>query len=498
MEAGRVRLDSRVLFGALLLAVILVGAACSPSEQPSPPASAAPSSPTAAPSTALVPSSEPSAVVAPSPTSAPTPTLIPLERPLASKGSIAVVRADGTLWMVDVGGRMTPFADAQQGNYGFPAWSPDGSKLASIRTTATGGAIAVFDLGAAGSGAAMPPEPKVIFQSTTVDPFYLSWSPDGKQVSFLANDAGSLALRIAAADGSSVLDGTGPGAVIRTGSPLYFDWIDPDHLFAHIGTGAEAFLGEIDRAGDGVAPAIPTPGTFRSVDVSHDGKYVGYVRAGTNGKDAVVVAQRDASHAHSMPVFDIAAVGFSPTADVLAAIGSTAPVETPVGFPNGPLRLLDARSGKVRTLLDGQVVGFSWSPDGKTIAALRLVEVFDGGALGSPAPSGSGASAGSPAAASASPVASAAPSRTEIRLTFIDVASGDIRSDPSVTPSITYINAVLAYFDQYSLSHRLWAPDSSSIILPELAQDGSEHIGVLYPDGASPVSFEGTLAFWSP
>ena len=91
-----------------------------------------------------------------------------------------------------------------------------------------------------------------------------------------------------------------------------------------------------------------------------------------------------------------------------------------------------------------------------------------------------------------------APSRTEIRLTFIDVASGDIRSDPSVTPSITYINAVLAYFDQYSLSDRLWAPDSSSIILPKLAQDGSQRIGVLYPDGASPVSFEGTLAFWSP
>ena len=279
------------------------------------------------------------------------PTQIPLERPLASKGSIAVVRADGTLWMVDVAGRMTPFADAGQGNYGFPAWSPDGTKLASIRTSATGGAIAVFDLGADGGGATPPPEPRVIFQSATVDPFYLSWSPDGTQVSFLANDSGSLALRVAAADGSSVLDGTGPGAVIRTGSPLYFDWIDAKHLFAHIGTGAEAFLGEIDRAGTGVAPAIPTPGTFRSADVSHDGKYVGYVRAGADGKEAVVVAQRDATHAHSMPVFDIGAVEFSPTADVLAAIGSTEPVETSIGFPSGPLRLLDAGSGKVRTLL---------------------------------------------------------------------------------------------------------------------------------------------------
>ena len=493
MEAGRVRLDSWVLFGALALTVILVGAACSPSEQPSPSASAPPPIfATAGPSTANAPTAAPSAGLAATPAPVPVPTQIPLERPLASKGSIAVVRADGTLWMVDVAGRMTPFADARQGNYGFPAWSPDGTKLASIRTSATGGQIAVFDLGADGGGATPPPEPRVIFQSATVDPFYLSWSPDGTQVSFLANDSGSLALRVAAADGSSVLDGTGPGAVIRTGSPLYFDWIDTKHLFAHIGTGAEAFLGEIDRAGTGVAPAIPTPGTFRSADVSHDGKYVGYVRAGADGKEAVVVAQRDATHAHSMPVFDIGAVEFSPTADVLAAIGSTEPVETSIGFPSGPLRLLDARSGKVQTLLGGQVVGFSWSPDGKTIAALRLVDVFDGGTIGSPAPSASGTPASSSAAASA------APSRTEIRLTFVDVASGDIRSDPNVTPSITYINAVLAYFDQYALSHRLWSPDSSAIILPQLAQDSSEHIGILYADGGTPVTFEGTLAFWSP
>ena len=126
MEAGRVRLDSRVLFGALGLSVMMVGAACSPSEQPSPSASAPPLIfSTAAPSTALVPSPGPSAVVVPTTTPAPVPTQIPLERPLAAKGSIAVVRADGTLWMVDVGGRMTPFADAAQGNYGFPVWSPD-------------------------------------------------------------------------------------------------------------------------------------------------------------------------------------------------------------------------------------------------------------------------------------------------------------------------------------------------------------------------------------
>jgi hypothetical protein len=168
------------------------------------------------------------------------------------------------------------------------------------------------------------------------------------------------------------------------------------------------------------------------------------------------------------------------------------PVAASVGFPIGPLRLIDAQSGKVRTLLDGDVLGFAWSPDGKTIAAIRFVNVPAGGVLPSAAPGASGAS-GPPA-----PSASAEAARTEIRLTFIDVASGDIRSDPNVRPSVTYVNGVLAYFDQYALSHHLWAPDSSSILLPELTNEGTEQINVFYPDGGAPVAFDGTLAFWSP
>ena len=35
-----------------------------------------------------------------------------------------------------------------------------------------------------------------------------------------------------------------------------------------------------------------------------------------------------------------------------------------------------------------------------------------------------------------------------------------------VVPGATFVNDVLAYFDQYALSHRLWAPDSSSFLLP--------------------------------
>jgi WD40 repeat protein len=457
----------------MLVAVALVGAACSPTT-PEPSPSAA---------TLLFPSAlpTPSATSTPaSPTRAPAATFAVPDRPLASKGKIALVRQDGSLWLVDADGRPLLLASGDAGTFGFPTWSPDGSLIAAVQTSVTQATILVFDVEAAAS--LLPVEPRVIFQSKTIGPFYLSWTPDGKDVSFLASDAEALKLWIAPADGSAPTDGSGPGAVVRAGNPFYFDWIDSDRMFAHIGTGSDAFLGEIGRDGVAIGAALRTPGVFRSADVSADGKYVGYVRAGPTGEDAVVVAERDASREHSMPVYGLTAVDFSPTDATLASIGPIEPTTTPAGVPIGPLRLLDARTGAVRSLLEGPVVTFAWSPDGKTIAAIGLVRVPDGSAV-----------------SSASPEASAAPTGSvEVRMWFVDVASGDILSEPEVLPAQRYVQGLMEYFDQYALSHRLWAPDSSSILLPQSQPDGSTHLDVFFPDGGTPIPLEGDIGFWSP
>ncbi len=460
---------------ACLVAVTLVAAACSPSNpEPSATSSAAVAS-SATPSGAT-----PVPTAVPSPTSTPKATSAPVDRPLASSGSVAIVREDGSLWMVGADGAPMLLAAVTNGPYGFPTWSPDGSRVAAIRTSLDEAAIVVFDTERA--TAVLPPAPVVIFRSGTVGPFYLSWTPDGKNVSFLANEGDGLALRIAPADGSAPLDGSGPGAVIRTGSPFYFDWIDSRHLLAHIGTGTDAFLGEIDKTGAAVGKATKSPGDFRSADVSGDGRFLGFVRAGTNGADAVVVAARDGSGEASMPVFGLTAVDFGPTDDTLASIGATEPTTTPLGVPVGPLRLLDAQTGMTRTLLDGPVVSFAWAPDGKTIAAIRLVQV-----------------AGGSNASTASPTTSPAPNaNVEVRLTFVDVASGKIRSESEVAPGQRYVSALMTYFDQYALSHHLWAPDSSSILLPQVAADGSTRVDVVFANGDDPVSLDGEIGFWSP
>ncbi len=466
METRRDRRRATTGTAAVLFASLtLVAAACAPSTPDQP--SAPPVSPAA--DATLGPLFPPTTA----PASTPSASTLPHLRPLAASGSIALEDSDGSLSVADAQGQVTPLVDASLGIYGFPAWSPDGSRIAALRASGTDIALVLIDVAAAGTGIT----PKVIFQTPSVSPFYLSWHPDGTAISFLSDEAGGISLRDVAADGSMPIDGSGAGALIRTGSPFYFDWVGSDRLFAHIGDGATAYLGEIGTDGKPSAAAIKSPGEFRSPDVSADGRYVGYVRAGSSGKDAVVAATLDGSTEHSIPVAGLSAVGFSPAADVLASIGSATPLATAPGIPLGPLRLLDAKTGATRTLLDGEVITFDWSPDGKTIAAIRIVPID------TLAPSASA----SPSTVSTSPGPSASPEPSiEVHLIFVDVATGAIRSDARISPAQRYVTEVLSYFDQYALSHRMWAPDSSTLLVPAGGRHRRDQDGRLLPGRRRP------------
>jgi TolB protein len=456
----------RSLAGSLALVAIVATACGGPTPSGSPVATAS----------AVASEAPRSPGESPTSSSNPSPATIG-DKPIASTGTIAVLGQDGSLKLVDGRGQETILADGSGGTFGLPTWSPDGSHLAITRAKGTDDTIVVFD---ADHFADQPAaEPRVILRSSTIDPFYLFWTPDGSDVSYLANEGGDLSMRLATADGSGPVDGSGAGAKVRSGNPFYYDWIDPDHALAHIGTGTDAFIGEISRAGKPVGHALKMPGDFRSAVVSHDHASVGFVRGTADDAGKVVVIGRDGSNEHDMDVFGTAAIVFDPSGQTLASIGPDAKPAAPAGFPLGPLRLMDVASGTVRTLVDGQVVSFWWSPDGKTIAALRVQPEIASA-------SGSG------------PSASPTEQLTEVRLLFVDVATGRIRSQPVVAPSPTFVNAFLQYFDQYALSHRIWAPDSSSLLLPEALPDGSTRVTVEFPDGEPPVALDGQIGFWSP
>jgi TolB protein len=310
------------------------------------------------------------------------------------------------------------------------------------------------------------------------NPIYLYWSPDGRRLAFLTSEPDGLALQVVAADGS------GPAAVVHRGQPLYWDWIDGTRLLVHSGGGGpDAFLGEVGLDPPDVSAIGVALGPFQAPGISSDGRYRAYVLAGTAQSVSVVVEATDGSARKATAVLGASALGWSPEGARLAYLAPS----QPVGLPVGSLHLIDAGSGATRLLLDGQVVAYFWAPDGRTIAALRIV-----------------------LAGHDSDVAIAAVGRMEARplaesggvslgLSFVDVATGTVRSERPVRLSDIVVRQFLPFFDQYALSHRLWSPASKAIVLPLVDDTGTSHITIVPADGSAQRQVaDGVAAFWSP
>jgi TolB protein len=428
--------------------------------------------------------------------------------PTPHQARLVAVDANGALATMDGdGGSVVPYPAATglgggSGTIHVFAVPPSGATGATATPAAT---APVGPTGAAGD------EPGVVYRSSDAQPFYLYWTPDSRQVGFLTQEANGISLRIAPADGSVA------ATTIRQGAPLYWDWVDPGRLLAHIGgSGLDAFVGEVgldgkpDGAtvitpdtslspGSSTAPGPPvSPGVFRSPAVSRDGRYRAYVEATSGAAEEIVLEARDGSTKRTLAVPGATAVEFDPTGASLAYVAPVDSTAQPADLPLGPLRLMDATSGSSRTLLGATVVGFFWAPDGKTIAALEL-----------PGPGNNGVQAAAPrivpALARLTNVRARTPDAIDtaagigLHLAFVDVATAAVRSQRDVRVSVTFVNQLLPYFDQYALSHRFWSADSAMLALPLVAADGTDQLVVIPANGSDPHPIPGrTIGFWSP
>jgi len=415
----------------------------------------------------------------------PTPPAAPTDS-IASR--LAIVDADGRLLTTDPASGSVVSHGAEGVRYSFPAWSPDGSRIAAVGTATDATAVHVFRIGAPGAGGEGG-DPTVIYRAADRAPFYLYWAPDGGRLTFLTAEPAGLALRIASADAGA------PATIVREGSPMYWAWASDDRMLVHSGGGGpNAFLGEIRGDGSGAGTFGKGPSGFRAPSISVGGRYRAFVESGDDGgftppgtdRERVVVEASDGGGRHEVEVFSSAVLGFGPRTDDLAFIAPAAAGRA-VALPVGPLRLVDAASGAVRRLVAGSVVAFFWSPDGRTIAALRIVAQGEDRIA---AVTGVGPRRLIPAA----PVPG-----LELRLVFVDVESGAIRSQTDVRVGDVFVVQLLPYFDQYALSHRLWAPDSRSIALPLTDGDGTTAVVELPADGSDARRVaEGVAGFWSP
>jgi len=403
---------------------------------------------------------------------------------------LAVIGLDAALSSIDASDGSTVDYPAAGGSFGFPAWSPDGTRITAIGTGGQEGILALFTalVDRSATSAALP---TILYQSENHPPFYAYWAPDGAAIAFLTTELNGITLRRVPADSS------GPDTTIRTGAPMYWQWIDPSSLLVHSGgDAASGFAGEVGLDGSPVGSTTLEAGAFRAPAVSSDGKYLAFATSLQDGSAQVVVEARDGSPAtrHAIPVYGTAAIEFDPASDRVAFIAQSIP-DVPSNLPIGPLRIVNAATGALRTILDGGVIVFFWSPDGRTIAAIRVPDPTDGNVASLTEPK----AVLTRATRATAHGTATADDDISMQLVFVDSATGTIRSRKMIRESVLFGTQVEPYFDQYALSHRFWSPDSQSIVLPIDDDQGASQITVFHADGSDPqVLGHGEFAAWSP
>lgn len=389
-----------------------------------------------------------------------------------SVNRIAFIDRDRQLATISPDGSNGRQLTGQNRRFDFPAWAPDGSRLA---VTSGDSLYILFDEDRAADS--LPPP---IYQSREQRPFYLYWSPESDQVSFLTSHPEGLALYLANVDGSGE-----SARLLEIGQPFYWDWTPSgNQILIHTGlTGDRARLALINPAVDGASEELAEPGFFQAPGISSSGRYRAFAERSDDNRSELVI-QNDRGIAQVTEPHDgQVALTWSPTDELLAY--SSPSVDSIHSY--GPLRLLDPSTGESQTLTQANVLAFFWSPDGRKIAYLSLPLQPDGGIQ-----------AISYSATGQSEVVRMA-QREELRfeLWLVDVDSAEKRRLATFLPSGLFLSQFLPFFDQYALSHRLWSPNGDAIVLP-MVENGVSHIAIVQIEsGEIGILTVGEIGFWS-
>lgn len=395
------------------------------------------------------------------PWATPTPDLV-------DAGRIAYIGQEGQVFTVQPNGENQRQLTNDDYPYQFPAWSNQGSQLAVL---GGGGILNLTD--------ANDPNPNKLYEGGLQSPFYLYWSPDNSQISFLSNSLGGIALRVVGADGSSEAE------IRAVGTPFYWNWLnDSQQMLVHTGaTGSDAQLGLLQEDGD--VENIAPPGAFQAPGISANGRYWAYAEDMGDGNSWLVVTDTENGEQWTERHPAVAAMSWSPTNDQLAFT---------TGFRDdrsfwGPLRLFDTETGDVSLLSDNIVIGFFWSPNGRYIAAFNTGDINRDIGINVADDTKSNKSIQAKTANQPNP--------HQFNLAIIDVETGQETQVMSFVPTGIFISQFLPFFDQYALSHNIWSPNSDAIVLP-VREDGESRVKVVRIDGSEYFDLgEGDMAFWS-
>lgn len=251
-------------------------------------------------------------------------------------------------------------------------------------------------------------------------PHYALWSPDGDLLALVAQGRAGLTLFLSEADGPLIAD------PIQTGAPLFLAW-SPDSRRLAVHAGVNLSLLELAEA-RASRPISADARGFRTPAFSDDGELLAYATPDGSGDGVVVQVARSSGEA-SEPVHELSggvALAFRPGARTLTVAVTT----TPASGAFDELWTIDlAAKSEPQLLLRRPFASVFWDPTGEKLAFIVSSATGDG----------------------------------SVSLHARTATGEFLGASPSIAPSPDY-QTLAGFFDQYGLSHRLWAPDGSAFL----------------------------------
>jgi len=348
--------------------------------------------------------------------------------------------------------------------YSWPTWSPDGTKLAASLVDVTSGqpeiSVQVLDAATGAASAVFRNEaPGVIAEAT---PHYLYWSPDSRTLAVLASTPQGLTLF--AADTEALTEPTS----IETGAPLYFHWAaDGQSMLMHVGDELKLLTRPFGASSTDSIEADPG---FRVPALSPDGRNMAYLGTGGSLGSLLIAGTEDpANTRNALEIGPRAAFAWSPQGGDLAVVD-----QENLGLPTFQrLRVIPGDGGPARTVAEGGIIAFYWSPDGDKLAWVGLDA-----------------------------------NNNDFVWWAATVSGGPTRELLRGQPT-TDMLTTLSFFDQYAYSHSPWSPDSSRLVLAAVPNRSRSSTNGSTPSGPrifvvdavgtkEPLQVAaGSMAFWS-
>lgn len=405
-------------------------------------------------------------------------TLTP-DRDREGPGEVAFIGGDGNLYtwnLLDAQPRTLtddagPRPDGSLRVYEELVWAPAGDRLAFIGLTRsaageTTGSLFIVDANGEGKAEVYASEHEV--------PFYVYWAPDGERLSFLTTsaDGDGLHLKLVSVSG-------GGARRLDTGQPYYWDWSPQgDALVVHVGAAPDGRLEFLTPAETVRLHPVPLePALFQAPAWSPGGDTAVLAIRDAEGAPALALVDREGAIVRSLTRLQGAvAYSLSPDGERLAYIAGQR--HAGLGLL-GPLRVISIETGAVlASTEDALVYAFFWAPDGERVAYFAPSLV-------------------SPELESQEIVQQDDPG-LRFGLHVLEASDGETRRLLVFEPTPSLLS-VLPFHDQYQRSTTIWSPDSRSLIVPVVEEDGEANLWVVdVEESEAPrVLGPGVLGFWS-